>query len=69
MVLKSVKENDKEPGSSVNVISITKKDIPDSEFKLPKGYKSVPMSTFWGGRRRIASAEQNINDFVRAGNC
>ena len=48
--LKTIRYQNGEKDTVTDVMKIEKNNIPDAEFKTPKGYSEVPLSSFMGDR-------------------
>ncbi|MDH3216564.1 MAG: DUF4412 domain-containing protein, partial [Candidatus Krumholzibacteria bacterium] len=48
MIVKSVEHSESPMGNHADVTEIAKKDVPDSAFDLPEGYKAAPLGAMWG---------------------
>ncbi len=50
LTLKSIEYEEGTENITTNTVSIEKKDIPDSEFQIPSGYKEMSFTEFFGSQ-------------------
>ena len=52
LTLKSIQYEMGEEDEIVNTIKVEIKDIPDSEFQIPAGYKKISMTDYMGSQMK-----------------